>query len=340
MEIPRYQESSTFTTARDPLQDLAGMISFFSSTDYATETLISVHKVTQADARARGKRVAPHARMALAFLDQTLSSAPEVAFLPAYYAILNLMKIVILCGPFHREMVSNKHHGATYDVTAKDSHHLLTERIKVRERGVIALFYRTLTGEAISSAKDVKIGDVYSCLLDVGAEYHMATGKPYRLIPLRLSVEPRDANARLAVQVFPPDATNVSRSDLKLVRNLRKEKGDLVGPWLPLGNLTQVQFTRSQIRSELIYYGLGSPYPELVIVAPRISSLLTPEEIPIALAFFHLSSIVRYKPEFFARVRDSRHWPIIVAARQHSLFKFLLLFWCFTQQRLCQFRRV
>ena len=50
-----------------------------------------------------------------------------------------------------------------------------------------------------------------------------------------------------------------------------------------------------------------------------------PEEFPIALLFFHMGSVVRYQPEFLAKLRDSRHWPILASASRHGLFKFLLL---------------
>jgi hypothetical protein len=65
-----------------------------------------------------------------------------------------------------------------------------------------------------------------------------------------------------------------------------------------------------------------------------------PEELPIAIALFHISSVVRYKPEFFARIRNSKYWPVVGAARQHILYKFLLLFSSFVRQETMVVRRV
>ena len=53
--------------------------------------------------------------------------------------------------------------------------------------------------------------------------------------------------------------------------------------------------------------------------------MLMPEELPIALAFFHLSSVARYHPELLERFRSSRFWPAIAALRDHAVYKFILL---------------
>lgn len=108
---------------------------------------------------------------------------------------------------------------------------------------------------------------------------------------------------------------------------------DSVGAYLarrPLrAGVTEANAVRAGLRTYLLYSDSdGKPYTP---VSAR--SLLLPEEIPIALAFFHLSSVVRYKPEFLSKLRDSRYWPVLAALRYHGLYRATLLFWSHVQQR-------
>ena len=53
--------------------------------------------------------------------------------------------------------------------------------------------------------------------------------------------------------------------------------------------------------------------------------LRIPEEIPLFLAFFHLGSVIRYKPRFMEQVMDSAYYPFILAAKRHCTTKIYLL---------------
>ena len=85
---------------------------------------------------------------------------------------------------------------------------------------------------------------------------------------------------------------------------------------------------RACVRPALLYSDIsGNP------LTPSSSKpLLLPQELPIALAFFHLSSIVRYKPEFVARLRDSRFWPVVSTTQYHGMLHFVRLLWSFVHQ--------
>jgi hypothetical protein len=86
---------------------------------------------------------------------------------------------------------------------------------------------------------------------------------------------------------------------------------------------------RACVRPVLLYSDLtGNPLTPL-----SSKPLLLPQEIPIALAFFHMSSVVRYKPEFVARLRDSRYWPVVATTRYHGMLHFLRLLWSYVHQR-------
>jgi hypothetical protein len=53
----------------------------------------------------------------------------RLRYLPAYYAILNLMKVGVLLGPRHADLPKNRTHGASYNPEGKDSRSILTEEI-------------------------------------------------------------------------------------------------------------------------------------------------------------------------------------------------------------------
>ena len=109
--------------------------------------------------------------------------------------------------------------------------------------------------------------------------------------------------------------------------------GDVVTPQLNVRSLLK---THLLLRSK-------EPLNSRPFGAPEISSVTLfgptviefPEEIPIWLLFFYLSSIVRYKPELVERLRDSKYWPVLSTARLHVFLDFLLAFWSFVHQKNC-----
>ena len=61
--------------------------------------------------------------------------------------------------------------------------------------------------------------------------------------------------------------------------------------------------------------------------------LLLPEELPILLAFFHMSNVVRYNPEFLVRLEDSPEWGLLHVFSRQGIYRYLVLFWSFFNQR-------
>ena len=155
MNVTRYEEVQWVVTQLDPLTDLVMWLEYYTAIDYVVSLLTARHGYTAAAATRLAHEVRPHARLAREYIEQALSGPTDVAFLPIYYAILNLLKICILFGPHHALLASNRWHGATYDGFSKDSQTLLTEKITVRKTGALLLFYRTTTGRTI--AKDTPL---------------------------------------------------------------------------------------------------------------------------------------------------------------------------------------
>lgn len=331
----RYSEVQGIKSPLDPMRDMFVFLEYLTAKDYLINTLVSAHGHTKQDASSRADQIIPHIRTAIAFLEQSLSAPPELSFLPAYYGILNLMKTYILVGPHHRELASQRWHGATYPVEEKDSRNLLTEHIVLKSRGAIPLFYRTVTGKTLVPSQ-VTMGQIYPFVSGVTAEYSLATGQAARIASLSIEMQPhkhrnkKTLSLRLLRQ--PGDTRQYALRDFKALRLFKQNKQtrDL---FMGRPFKDDVQFDDPRYR-EMFHPFLIYGYQDNTIFTPYCSKrMLLPEELPIALLFFHMSNVVRYKPEFLYRIRSSRFWPLLAAARQHSLLRMLVLVWSFIHQK-------
>jgi len=60
--------------------------------------------------------------------------------------------------------------------------------------------------------------------------------------------------------------------------------------------------------------------------------LLLPEELPLIIAFYHMSMVVRYNPDALRELSNSQFWPVLLVLRRHGIYRFLLLFYSFVTQ--------
>jgi hypothetical protein len=333
LRISRYPESITILSGREPLEDLMVFLEFLTSRDYIVETLTKVHAVAPNDAKARAGRIIPHVRAARGFLNQCLDAPTDVSFLSGYYALLNLLKVYILFGKHHAELQNQQRwHGANYPVNRKDSRSLLTDEIILQPAGAIALFYKSITGQVISKKTPVSIGDLVPYIYDVAFEYQEATGKSTQLAALQFDVAMYRSQTVPRALVWGPNGARISPQvrQLRVLSGFRRQSGE---PNQLLGAVIDVANAEADIRKQLRTFLLYSPIPQEVMTPRSGLSVLLPEELPIALLFFHMSSVVRYKPEFLAKLRDSRCWPILAAARLNCIQKFLTVFWSFVKQQ-------
>jgi hypothetical protein len=329
MRITRYEEIETISTNLDPLTDLVTWLEYYCATDYVVSLLTTRHGVATAAAKTRAQLVRPHARLAMQYIEQALSGPSDVAFLPIYYAILNLLKIYILFGPHYAQLPANRWHGAKYDGYDKASHTLLTEEITVKKGGTLPLFYQTITAQPVRRDRSFCLWEIYPCLLDVSAEYQMASGQSAKIVTLVFGKTTVANKERLQVTVVPqPGAAVPKPKELKALVGFQKHTSQpqILFSKPLVGTPPKI---RDHLKPYLLYQHMHG------IPACRVSSshFVFPEEFPIALAFFHLSSVVRYKPEFLARLKDSKFWAVLSTARQHCLLKFLLTFWSFTHKK-------
>jgi hypothetical protein len=87
---------------------------------------------------------------------------------------------------------------------------------------------------------------------------------------------------------------------------------------------------REVLQTQFLRFREANKYPTTYI---QNSTLPLPEEFASALVFFHLSSVCRYNPELLEKIMRSECWPMLLAARRHALFDFLLKTWSFITQK-------
>jgi hypothetical protein len=330
--LDRYPSRHVMNSPRDPLFELLVHLEYLRSQDYVVELLTKSHGATANDASKRARSIASHAQAAYVYAIHSAGSNDETAFLTGYYAILNILKLYILFSTRHRELAANRWHGASYDVYGKESRSLLTEVVTLRRGGTISLVYELLTGARITDRTTIQLRDVYAFIRGISAEWTM-TGNRFRLAQLIWRVEQGAGvrNAIIDVQTGTQGGS-VSKREVKALTTCTRSQTNrkqFLGVQTADANIPEEALVRACVRPALLYSDLtGNPLTPL-----SSRSLLLPQEMPIALAFFHLSSVVRYKPEFIARLRDSRYWPVVTNTRYHGMLHFLRLLWSYVHQR-------
>jgi hypothetical protein len=335
--VYRYPMLETYVTSGDAFDDLLTQIGFLTSCEYVEELLVSAHGVSHRSAARRAHIIVAHARYAIAYIAQARSSAPEVAFLPGYYGILNLMKLCVLFSSRHADLPNHRWHGAQYRVDAKDSRTIVTEEVTLHKGGALALFYEVMCGKPMVS-QTVRVGDLFPYIADSAAEWHMASGKPDALAAVHFTVTTSANERRLSATIGTSQGQTAKIADIPALKGFEVNPNNpaIVGvpTAFPLDKMPQNIADECVVR-HLIYY----PHYEVTTVPVGKRKLQLFEELPIAIAFFHLSSIVRYKPDFVAKVRDSKFWPVLAAIHKGALFRFALLSWSYIRQATVAFER-
>jgi hypothetical protein len=341
MPLMRYPAMATATSTQNGFVDLHDWLGFLCAERYLHDVLVKIHGLTDPAAKRRVKAIVPHVRVARGYIEQSLEGPKELAFLPAYYAILNLAKVYVLLGPRHADLATQRVHGASYDPNLKDRNSVLTDAIKVHPRGVFPLFHETLTGNtAITRPLELQIKEILPCVSGISHEYTLATGKAARFCGLQFNLRLVITDQRLAAAVFVSSTTAsgmtpaTAKCVLPCLVSFKHRKGDapsmLVGPIFDPTEDLNLQVTRQVKRHLLLRRDDQSHNRSYTLLGPN--KIEFPEEIPIWLLFFYMSSVVRYKPEFFSRLKDSKYWPPLSAATTHAFLDFLLAFWSFVHK--------
>lgn len=337
LTITRYGSIERIVSSLSAFDDVFDWLGYLRAPDYVANRLTAIHGCTEADAKKRSLKIASHAKYALQYISQSVASPKSVGFLPSYYAILNLSKIICLTGPYANEFTNQtRWHGATYSVRKKDSRSLLTEEITLKSGGSLALLYKTLTaGLTLPRSTTIKMDSVYPYIPEVAVEYEIASNKKSKLANLQISVtDPPNADRILTVRIQPNGRlpANFSARWVPALSGFQQTPGRPSEFSRNLGVVPQPQLqsvAEQHFRRQYLYFSkmnMGS------MTALRNQNIKFPREFPIALMFFHMSSVVRYKPEFLLKLENSKFWPLLATGLRHGLFQFMMQTWSFFQQ--------
>jgi len=287
----------------------------------------------------RSKAVANFVQVALQYLQQADNGPKEISFLPLYYALLNLSKAYIAIGPYGHELDQNRWHGASYDI-GKNAGSLSDDFISLDNTGVIPLFYQTLTGESVvkpaNKKLDVKVRDFYSRIYGLTLEYKMTTKRESELINFGVTTQVEKQKERIVATPLNDwdheQVNEVGVSKLQAFVGFTKvgPGATLAGKWCDRDDTVSL---RKCLRPAMLY-GFFSPDRTVYQSVPWSNEqLLFPEEIPLICALFHMSNVVRYNPDAFKKLTDSKGWPLLLALRTNGIYRFLLAFWSYVNQR-------
>jgi len=343
-EVHRYEAVNLVTSPLDPIKDVVCWVKGLTSTKYVEELLESKHNLLgPPSVRDRSKIITSFVHLGCEYLEQAEKGPPEISFLPLYYALLNFSKAYIAAGPYCTEISKNRKHGALYPPWT-NARNLDNDTIKILPQGTIPLLYRTLVGEDMfkntSSTLTLKMKDIYPYIFDISAEYKMATGNEPKLIPFRILIAEGEKTERITAQVSQGYEERLEKINVKHLQGFdglhleNENKGILVSDWYEAGNRDSLM---SCLRPAMFY---GYLLPAQTVIRTVIQFVpfcskrrpLIPEELPLLCAFFHMSNVVRYKPEMLAKLMDSKYLPVLLALRRHGIYRFLLLFWSFFNQ--------
>ncbi len=343
-KILRYDGLEVVISPLNPIEDVVSWICGLSSTGYVSDILRTVHGISRAkEINKCTQLISTYAETSVGLIEQAYSGPAEVSFLPLYYALLNLSKIYIILSGKRVDLEKNQWHGASYKPVGKSRRELLTEEITLKDGGVLPLFYETLSGlQWREGGKKIKLCDIYPYIWGISHEYSHAYKKPYACQQILIELVGSSSNgykllARLGTSEHPKAGR---KKCLKILEKFHADRPQSTDTFVSDKVYTATEeiarhLLLKNVKRNLLYELEFDLEGEVAYCWTPLSGrkLLLPEEIPIWIAFFHLSNIVRYNPEFVSKVKDSRSWPMLRALRKHTVLRFLLLFWSYLHQK-------
>ena len=339
----RYPIDETVFSDLDVFEDLLTFLVSLTSREYVHGILTRYHALSSGDSKLRAKIIVPHVRTAIEFIRESQSTNPELCFLNVYYGILNLLKVYILCSKYHAELRDQRHHGAAYQNTSNYRMDLLHDSLCIKKKGTIPLFYKVITNTQLTQKETVvRLRDFYPLVSGVDAEYTLVTGTKamnrFASVSIHLPQEDGETEPRAMFVRAGGYGRAIPKKQLPLIVNFKNRRAPNV---YSLGRLKDVEGStwnspeshpavRKALACHLIYFPRR---PDVMLTPICTTQVEYFEELPIVFLFFHMSNVVRYHPEYLEFIRQSRYWPILAAARRHSLKMFLTLFWSYMHQK-------
>jgi hypothetical protein len=226
------------------------------------------------------------------------------------------------------KLPKQRRHGITYTSINKTSGDLLDEELKINGDGALPLYYETITGNRAQETA-IRIGDVYPFISGISAEYEQVTGQHLAVVAVSDWGTHTDGVNHVARLRFdslrdPPEPVP---SQIPLAPTFREQGPNHVFAGPPFSTASLAGDLRSQILEHLLYQPRNEHDERALTPSRDAQGLQMFEELPIALMFFHLGSVVRYKPDYLDELRQTKYWPIVAIAQRHAVLGFLTLFW-------------
>ena len=342
MKMHRYDEKSVVYSNLNPMEDVHFWIRGLRSKGLATDILREHHGVRDRSIKSRSVAISRHAETAVNLLEQGFEGPIETSFLPLYYGMLNLAKIYIICSDQYSLLrkKENKKHGATSLPHWGNPRNFLKDKILLFSKGTISIFYKTITGKEITNKNIIELGEVYPFIADISHEYSSLYKTEYPLQFCGLEIIKDESNGHFVRLTLEGDIHRNSNHSQRnqFLTNFNKTKDNRYETEKIQGDFEKVSTElKNKLKRFLLYEEVLRDLrgKEIVITSVPISAkrVLFPEELPILIAFFHLSTIVRYHPELLFELKDSPEWGMIQTLSRHGAYRFLTLFWSYIQQK-------
>jgi hypothetical protein len=318
-------------TSLDPIQDMISWVGYLVSTEYTAICLEKVHGFGPGDAAIVAGQVTHHAKMAQSLLKKSVESLDETGYLDGYYGILNLMKIYVLFSNNFAELPQNKLHGITFKPCDETSNNFQSDIVILKRSGTMSLFYKTLTGNQVTADIPIKLGDILPWLSGTSYEYDLSNGSPADFLYFNVNKDEIGGKYFGCLNLLNADGRTVS--EIRSLPLLGKLVEHPTKPFWFLGRESTREEWLTKLAPDLVVpeycYRNSSGYycTPLHIQTPKMV-----QELPIALFFFAMSSIIRYFPSYAYALMNSKWAPLLFASRRHSLLEFLILFWSHIQK--------
>ena len=346
----RYPEPSFPSSPLDPMGDAMSWIRGLRSVHLTKQLLAERHGHLQPYLNDAARSIASHSSSALDLLDQAIGGPRWQSFLPLYYAMLHLAKVVAIFAGSLSSVHAQREHGASWTGIHRRSHDLMTDHITLQEKGALALFYRTLTGSPWPSSgqkdrtgkwistkkRKIDLRFVYPTISSIEYEYAAAYGRPTMLDRLAVEIahsgtDKNNSNTWRVVAKFEEPVTRKHHLTNGMSRKSDKMTFTTKALRAPTASEARINFRR-QIRWHLLHHTLYGGNVTTYTPASA-NNIQMPQEFSILLVFFHLGNVVRYDPERLSRIVDSKACSMIDAARRHAVLDYMLAIWSFITQR-------
>jgi len=329
-------------TRGNPLDDYISLISSLRGKSVIADYLRNKHSFTDAsEIEATSRAISSHLEYALILLDSGLKQPAEISFLNLYYAMLNLAKIMIHFGGKGKQLAGERWHGAFYRNDTNTRPSIIADNINIGKNGAILLLNEVIHGSrTLIQEKVINIVDIYSNILAIGYELSHITKVEDGHINIDIDIVSvsTDEHRLQFINHERPNGLTLDLGKIHAVNGFGQNPAAgnvFVSPTIrdPSRELAKERLIKSYVRRELLITGADPTTQFSCVSAYRDSQYYFSEEIAVLLAYFHLSSLVRYNPEQLELYRDSMQWMLIMGLKQNGVLTFLENFWNYVNKQ-------